>query len=108
MNTGTRPTSRRRVVVRQHDWFGVIDEEEATDIRFGTGQPPQAQVSGAAKSRPVDSDQSINAKGHPPRVHRVAQCVELFHQPLGEAADRVAGAWASAVTIVKGPATNGG
>jgi acetyl-CoA C-acetyltransferase len=69
---------------------------------------------------PVDLAANSNAERHPLGATRVAQCVELDQQVRGGAVDRIRGARIalahniggptapSAVTILKGPWTNGG
>lgn len=69
---------------------------------------------------PVNPSGGLKAKGHPPGATGVAQCVELFAQLRGEAANQVDGARValahniggptavSAVTILEGSASGTG
>jgi hypothetical protein len=78
----------------------------------------EAEVTSVGGALPVNPSGGLKAKGHPPGATGVAQCVELFAQLRGEAANQVDGARValahniggptavSAVTILEG-ATNG-
>ena len=73
---------------------------------------------GVGGALPVNPSGGLKAKGHPPGATGVAQCVELFAQLRGEAANQVDGARValahniatsvSAVTILEGSANGAG
>ena len=88
------------------------DDEDAITLAVEAGRASLI-ASGAV-------ERVVLVKGHPPRATRVAQCVELFAQLRGEAANQVDGARValahniggptavSAVTILEGSANGAG
>jgi hypothetical protein len=92
----------------------------STTVRTATPFLTKAEtitVGGSLRGKPAGD---LTAKGDPPGATGVAQCVELFRQLPGEAANQGDGARialahnigrptaASAVTILEGPGANGG
>ena len=106
-------------VAEVHDCFTGVELMNYEDLGFcGRGEAKSLIERGetALDGRlPVNPSGGLKAKGHPPGATGVAQCVELFEQLRGEAANQVDGArWAlahnvggptavSAVTILEGP-----
>ena len=106
-------------VAEVHDCFSGVELMDYEDLGFcGPGEAPALIESGATRvggRLPVNPSGGLKAKGHPPGATGVAQCVELFEQLRGEAANQVDGArWAlahnvggptavSAVAILEGP-----
>jgi acetyl-CoA C-acetyltransferase len=88
--------------------------------RFGGYKLVEAEVTSVGGALPVNPSGGLKAKGHPPGATGVAQCVELFAQLRGEAANQVDGARValahniggptavSAVTILEGSANGAG
>ena len=107
-------------VAEVHDCFSGVELMDYEDLGFcGRGEARALIESGATKvggTLPVNPSGGLKAKGHPPGATGVAQCVELFDQLRGTAANQVDGArWGlahnvggptavSAVTILEGPA----
>jgi hypothetical protein len=111
--------------VSQHVKFSVHQDQwdmakSSTSVRTGTPLLTKTEaisVGGSLHGKPAVG---LTAKGDTPGATRVAQCVELFRQLPGEAADQGDGARialphnigrptaASAVTILEGPGANGG
>ena len=105
-------------VAEVHDCFTGVELMDYEDLGFcGRGEAKQLVESGATGLRgrlPVNPSGGLKAKGHPPGATGAAQCVELFEQLRGEAANQVGGAhWGlahnvggptavSAVTILEG------
>ena len=105
-------------VAEVHDCFTGVELMDYEDLGFcGRGEAGAFIASGATALGgriPVNPSGGLKAKGHPPGATGVAQCVELFEQLRGEAANQVEGArWAlahnvggptavSAVTILEG------
>lgn len=105
-------------VAELHDCFTGVELMDYEDLGFcGRGEAGRFIESGATQvggRLPVNPSGGLKAKGHPPGATGVAQCVELFHQLRGEAANQVDGArWGlahniggptavSAVTILEG------
>jgi acetyl-CoA C-acetyltransferase len=106
-------------VAEVHDCFTGVELMDYEDLGFcGRGEAKNAIERGetALDGRlPVNPSGGLKAKGHPPGATGVAQCVELFEQLRGEAANQVDGArWGlahnvggptavSAVTILEAP-----
>lgn len=106
-------------VAEVHDCFTGVELIDYEDLGFcGRGEAPKLLEAGETTlggRLPVNPSGGLKAKGHPPGATGVAQCVELYEQLRGEAANQVDGAhWAlahnvggptavSAVTILEGP-----
>ena len=106
-------------VAEVHDCFTAVELMDYEDLGFcDRGQAAGLIERGetALDGRlPVNPSGGLKAKGHPPGATGVAQCVELFEQLRGKAANQVDGArWGlahnvggptavSAVTILEGP-----
>ena len=107
-----------------HDFFTGIELISYEDLgfaeRFGGYKLVEAEVTSVGGALPVNPSGGLKAKGHPPGATGVAQCVELFAQLRGEAANQVDGARValahniggptavSAVTILEGSANGAG
>ena len=107
-----------------HDFFTGIELISYEDLgfaeRFGAYKLVEAEVTSVGGALPVNPSGGLKAKGHPPGATGVAQCVELFAQLRGEAANQVDGARValahniggptavSAVTILEGSANGAG
>lgn len=106
-------------VAEVHDYFTGVELISYEDLgfadRFGAYKLVETEATSAGGSLPVNMSGGLKAKGHPPGATGVAQCVELFGQLRGEAANQVDGARiglahniggptsVSAVTILEGP-----
>jgi acetyl-CoA C-acetyltransferase len=106
------------------DFFAGIELISYEDLgfaeRFGGYKLVEAEVTSVGGALPVNPSGGLKAKGHPPGATGVAQCVELFAQLRGEAANQVDGARialahniggptaVSAVTILEGSAHGAG
>jgi acetyl-CoA C-acetyltransferase len=106
-------------VAEVHDCFTGVELISYEDLgfaeRFGAYKLIEAGATSVGGSLPVNPSGGLKAKGHPPGATGVAQCVELFQQLRGEAANQVDGARiglahniggptaVSAVTVLEGP-----
>ncbi|HVW45065.1 MAG TPA: acetyl-CoA acetyltransferase [Amycolatopsis sp.] len=106
-------------VAEVHDCFTGVELISYEDLgfaeRFGAHKLVEAEATSVGGSLPVNPSGGLKAKGHPPGATGVAQCVELFEQVRGEAANQVDGARialahnvggptaVSAVTVLEGP-----
>jgi acetyl-CoA C-acetyltransferase len=106
-------------VAEIHDCFSGVELMNYEDLGFcergGGGKLIESGDTQVGGRLPVNPSGGLKAKGHPPGATGVAQCVELFEQLRGGAANQVAGArWGlahniggptavSAVTILEGP-----
>lgn len=106
-------------VAEVHDFLTGVELISYEDLgfveRFGAYKLIEAEVTSAGGALPVNPSGGMIAKGHPPGATGVAQCVELFEQLRGDAANQVDGAHiglahniggptaVSAVTILEGP-----
>jgi acetyl-CoA C-acetyltransferase len=106
-------------VAEVHDCFSGVELMDYEDLGFcGRGEAKSLIERGETSLEgrlPVNPSGGLKAKGHPPGATGVAQCVELYEQLRGEAANQVDGArWAlahnvggptavSAVTILEAP-----
>jgi acetyl-CoA C-acetyltransferase len=107
-------------VAEVHDFFTGIELMSYEDLgfanRFESYKLIEAEMTTVGGALPVNPSGGLKAKGHPPGATGVAQCVELFGQLRGEAANQVDGARValahnlggptavSAITILEGPA----
>jgi acetyl-CoA C-acetyltransferase len=110
-------------VAEVHDFFTGIELISYEDLgfaeRFGAYKLLEEEVTSIEGMLPVNPSGGLKAKGHPPGATGVAQCVELFEQLRGHAANQVDRARiglahniggptaVSAVTILEGPGTHG-
>lgn len=106
-------------VAELHDCFSGVELMDYEDLGFcergGAGRFIESGATQVGGRLPVNPSGGLKAKGHPPGATGVAQCVELFHQLRGEAANQVdSPRWAlaqniggptavAAVTILEGP-----
>lgn len=94
-------------VAEVHDCFSGVELIDYEDLGFcGRGEAPKLIESGetAIGGRlPVNPSGGLKAKGHPPGATGVAQCVELFEQLRGDAANQVDGARWGLAHNVGGP-----
>jgi len=106
-------------VAEVHDCFTGVELISYEDLgfaeRFGACKLVEAGVTSVGGTLPVNPSGGLKAKGHPPGATGVAQCVEIFEQLRGEAANQVDGARiglahniggptaVSAVTVLEGP-----
>jgi acetyl-CoA acetyltransferase len=109
----------QRDVAEVHDCFTGVELISYEDLgfaeRFGAYKLIEAGATSVGGSLPVNPSGGLKAKGHPPGATGVAQCVELFEQLRGQAANQVDGARiglahniggptaVSAVTVLEGP-----
>jgi acetyl-CoA C-acetyltransferase len=110
-------------VAEVHDFFTGIELMSYEDLgfadRFGGYKLLEAEDTTVGGALPVNPSGGLKSKGHPPGATGVAQCVELFEQLRGSAANQVDGARVglahniggptavSAVTILEGPGRRG-
>lgn len=106
-------------VAEVHDFFTGIELMSYEDLgfaeRFEGYKLIESGVTALGGALPVNPSGGLKAKGHPPGATGVAQCVELFEQLRGSAANQVDGARiglahnvggptaVAAVTILEGP-----
>ncbi|MFF3567281.1 thiolase C-terminal domain-containing protein [Nocardia jiangxiensis] len=106
-------------VAEVHDFFTGIELISYEDLgfaeRFEGYKLLETGASSVGGTLPVNPSGGLKTKGHPPGATGVAQCVELFEQLRGEAANQVEGARiglahnlggptaVSAVTLLEGP-----
>lgn len=111
-------------VAEVHDFLTGIELMSYEDLgfaeRMGGYKLLDAEVTSIGGALPVNPSGGLKAKGHPPGATGVAQCVELFQQLRGEAANQVDRARiglahniggptaVAAVTILEGPGRGGG
>lgn len=91
-------------VAEVHDCFSGVELMNYEDLGFcAPGEAASLVESGATSVKgriPVNPSGGLKAKGHPPGATGVAQCVELFEQLRGHAANQVEGArWALAHNV---------
>ncbi|MBY8859897.1 thiolase family protein [Nocardia sp. CA2R105] len=106
-------------VAEVHDFFTGIELISYEDLgfaeRFEGYKLLETGATSVGGTLPVNPSGGLKTKGHPPGATGVAQCVELFEQLRGEAANQVEGARiglahnlggptaVSAVTLLEGP-----
>lgn len=106
-------------VAEVHDFFTGIELMSYEDLgfaeRFEAFKLVENAVTSIGGALPVNPSGGLNTKGHPPGATGVAQCVELFEQLRGSAANQVDGARiglahnlggptaVAAVTLLEGP-----
>ena len=94
-------------VAEIHDYFTGIELISYEDLgfadRFEAFKLVEAGVTDIDGALPVNPSGGLNSKGHPPGATGVAQCVELFEQLRGTAANQVEGARIGLAHNVGGP-----
>jgi acetyl-CoA C-acetyltransferase len=80
-------------VAEVHDCFTGVELINYEDLgfceRFGAAKLIESGETKVGGRLPVNPSGGLKAKGHPPGATGVAQCVELFEQLRGEAANQV-------------------
>jgi acetyl-CoA C-acetyltransferase len=80
-------------VAEVHDCFSGVELMNYEDLGFaprgGAAQMIASNATAVGGRLPVNPSGGLKAKGHPPGATGVAQCVELFEQLRGTAANRV-------------------
>jgi len=94
-------------VAEVHDCFTGVELISYEDLgfaeRFEAHKLVEAHDSSIGGRIPVNPSGGLKAKGHPPGATGVAQCVELFEQLRGEAANQVEGAKIALAHNIGGP-----
>jgi acetyl-CoA C-acetyltransferase len=94
-------------VAEVHDFLTGIELKSYEDLgfadRFGGYKLVEAEVTSVGGALPVNPSGGLKAKGHPPGATGVAQCVELFQQLRGDAANQVDGARIALTHNIGGP-----
>ena len=90
-----------------HDCFSAVELISYEDLgfteRFGAAAYVASGATTVGGARPVNASGGLKAKGHPPGATGVAQCVELFEQLRGEAANQVERARTALAHNIGGP-----
>jgi acetyl-CoA C-acetyltransferase len=80
-------------VAEVHDCFSGVELMNYEDLGFAPRGGAAQLISSGATSMggrlPVNPSGGLKAKGHPPGATGVAQCVEIFEQLRGTAANQV-------------------
>jgi acetyl-CoA C-acetyltransferase len=80
-------------VAEVHDCFSTIELISYEDLgfvpRFGAAKAVEAGETTLTGRLPVNTSGGLKAKGHPPGATGIAQCVEIFEQLRGEAANQL-------------------
>jgi len=94
-------------VAEVHDCFTGVELISYEDLgfaeRFGAHKLISSGATAVGGSKPVNPSGGLKAKGHPPGATGVAQCVEIFEQLRGEAANQVDGARTGMAHNIGGP-----
>jgi len=94
-------------VAEVHDCFTGVELISYEDLgfaeRFGAYKLIEDGTTTVGGSKPVNPSGGLKAKGHPPGATGVAQCVELFEQLRGEAANQIDGARTGLAHNIGGP-----
>lgn len=94
-------------VAEVHDYFTGIELISYEDLgfveKFEAFKLIESGGAAVGGSLPVNPSGGLNTKGHPPGATGVAQCVELFEQLRGDAANQVDGARIGLAHNVGGP-----
>ena len=94
-------------VAEVHDCFTGVELIDYEDLgfcdRFDAYKLVEAGDTCVGGRLPVNPSGGLKAKGHPPGATGVAQCVELFEQLRGDAANQVDGARLALAHNVGGP-----
>ncbi|MCA2207794.1 thiolase C-terminal domain-containing protein [Nocardia rosealba] len=100
-------TPRDVDVAEVHDFFTGIELMSYEDLgfaeRFEAYKLLESEVTSVGGALPVNPSGGLKAKGHPPGATGVAQCVELFEQLRGTAANQVDRARIGLAHTVGGP-----
>ncbi|HEV8296378.1 MAG TPA: acetyl-CoA acetyltransferase [Acidimicrobiales bacterium] len=80
-------------VAEVHDCFTAVELIDYEDLgfceKFGAAALIESGATTVEGRLPVNPSGGLKAKGHPPGATGIAQCVELFEQLRGEAANQV-------------------
>jgi acetyl-CoA C-acetyltransferase len=94
-------------VAEVHDCFTGVELISYEDLgfveRFEAYTLIENGTTAVGGSKPVNPSGGLKAKGHPPGAPGVAQCVELFEQLRGQAANQVDGARNALAHNIGGP-----
>lgn len=94
-------------VAEVHDCFTGVELIDYEDLgfcgRFGAARLIESGDTAVGGRLPVNPSGGLKAKGHPPGATGVAQCVEIFEQLRGEAANQVDGARIGLAHNIGGP-----
>jgi acetyl-CoA C-acetyltransferase len=94
-------------VAEVHDCFTGVELISYEDLGFcdrhGAAELIASGATTVGGRLPVNPSGGLKAKGHPPGATGVAQCVELFEQLRGEAANQVDGAGLALAHNIGGP-----
>ncbi|WP_041939351.1 MULTISPECIES: thiolase C-terminal domain-containing protein [Frankia] len=94
-------------VAEVHDCFTGVELISYEDLgfaeKFGAYKLIENGVTSVGGAKPVNPSGGLKAKGHPPGATGVAQCVELFEQLRGEAANQVDGVRTALAHNIGGP-----
>ena len=94
-------------VAEVHDCFTGVELIDYEDLgfcdRFEAYKLVEAGETSLGGSIPVNPSGGLKSKGHPPGATGVAQCVELFEQLRGHAANQVDGARVGLAHNIGGP-----
>jgi acetyl-CoA C-acetyltransferase len=94
-------------VAEVHDCFTGVELISYEDLgfadRFGAAKLIESGETKVGGGKPVNPSGGLKAKGHPPGATGVAQCVELFKQLRGTAANQVDGARIALAHNIGGP-----
>jgi acetyl-CoA C-acetyltransferase len=94
-------------VAEVHDCFTGVELISYEDLgfadRFCGYKLVEDGTTTVGGSRPVNPSGGLKAKGHPPGATGVAQCVEIFEQLRGDAANQVDGARTGLAHNIGGP-----
>lgn len=98
-------------VAEVHDCFTAVEMISYEDLgfvdRFGAAKALEAGETSIGGRIPVNPSGGLKAKGHPPGATGIAQCVEIFEQLRGEAANQVADARIGLAHNIGGPTAAG-
>ena len=94
-------------VAEVHDFLTGIELMSYEDLgfaeRLGGYKLLETEVTSLGGPLPVNPSGGLKSKGHPPGATGVAQCVELFQQLRGKAANQVDGARIALAHTIGGP-----
>lgn len=94
-------------VAEVHDCFTGVELISYEDLgfceKFGAYKLIEDGVTAVGGAKPVNPSGGLKAKGHPPGATGVAQCVEIYEQLRGEAANQVEGARTGIAHNIGGP-----
>jgi acetyl-CoA C-acetyltransferase len=94
-------------VAEVHDCFTAVELISYEDLgfadRFEAKKLIETGETALSGRLPVNPSGGLKAKGHPPGATGVAQCVEVFEQLRGDAANQVDGARIGLAHNIGGP-----